>query len=123
MAEWYFIVYIYHNFIIHSFVDGHLGCFHILAIVNHASVNMRVHVFFSVMVSSGYMPSGEIVESYGSFIPSLLRNLHTSPQWLYQFTLPPTVKECSLFSTPSPTFTDGVLLILLGVTRNLWQRK
>ena len=70
-------MYIYHNFIIHSSVDGHLGCFHLLAIVNHASVNMRVHVFFSVMISSGYMLSGEIVESYGSFIPSLLRNLHT----------------------------------------------
>ena len=32
---------------------------------------------FSVMVSSGYMPSSAIAESYGSFIPSVLRNLHT----------------------------------------------
>ena len=51
-------------------MDGHLGCFHILAIVNHASVNMRVHVFFSVMVSSGYMPSSGIVGSCGGFISS-----------------------------------------------------
>ena len=26
------------------------------------------------------------------------------PEWLYQFTFPPTLQECSLFSTPSPAF-------------------
>ena len=46
---------------IHSFVDGHLGCFHVLAIVNSAVVNVGVHVSFSVLVSSGYMPSSRTV--------------------------------------------------------------
>ena len=59
----------YHNFI-HSSVDGHLGCFHVLAIVNSASVNSGVHVSFSTLVSSGYMPRSEITGSYGGFIPS-----------------------------------------------------
>ena len=45
----------YHNFIIHSFVDGHLGCFHVQAMVNSPAVNSGVHVSFSVMVSSGYI--------------------------------------------------------------------
>ena len=47
----------YHSFFIHSSVDEHLGCFHVLAIVNSASVNFGVDVSFLVLVSSGYMPS------------------------------------------------------------------
>ena len=35
---------------------------------------------------------------------------HRSPQWLYQFTLPPTMQESSLLSTPSPEFTILKLL-------------
>ena len=67
----------YHHFFIHSSVDGHLGCFHVLAIVNSAAVNNGIHVSFSILISSGYMARGGIAGSYGGFIPSFLRNLHT----------------------------------------------
>ena len=67
----------YHNFFIHSSVDGHLGCFHVLAIVNSAAMNNGIHVSLSILVSSGYMLRSGIAGSYSSFIPSFLRNLHT----------------------------------------------
>ena len=60
----------YHNFFIHSSVDGHLGCFHVLAIVNSAAMNNGIHVSFSVLVSSGYMPRSGIARSYSGFNPS-----------------------------------------------------
>ena len=77
VAEYYSIVYMYHNFFIHSSVDVHLGCFHVLATVNSASVNSGIHVSLSILVSSGYISRSGIAGSYGSFIPSFLRNLHT----------------------------------------------
>ena len=46
---------------IQSSFDGHLHCFHILAIVNSAAVNNGVHVSFSIMVFSGYVPSSRVV--------------------------------------------------------------
>ena len=51
-------------------VDGHLGCFHVLAVVNSAAMNIGVHLSFSIMIFSGYMPSSGIAGSYGGFIPS-----------------------------------------------------
>ena len=68
----------YHTFCIHSSVDGHLGCFHDLAIVNSAAMNIGVHVSFWVMVFSGYMPRSGIAGPYGNPIFSFLRNLHTA---------------------------------------------
>ena len=63
----------YHNFFIHSSVDGHLGCFHVLAVVNSAAMNNGIHVSLSILVSSGYMLRSGIAGSYGGFIPSFLR--------------------------------------------------
>ena len=63
----------YHKFFIHSPVNGYLACLHILAIVNTAAMNNGIHVSFSILVFSTYMPRSGIAGSYGGFIPSFLK--------------------------------------------------
>ena len=63
--------------LIHSSVDGHLGYFHALATVNSAVMNIGVHVSFKIVVFSGHMPRNGIAGSYGRFITSFLKTLHT----------------------------------------------
>ena len=71
MAEQYSMVYMYYSFLIHLSADGHLGCFHVLATINSAAMNIGVHVSLSDLVSSVCMPRSGIA---GSFLVAIMNN-------------------------------------------------
>ena len=48
----------YHSFLIHSSADGHLGWFHVLAIINSAVMNIGVHVSLSIWILVGMCVEG-----------------------------------------------------------------
>ena len=60
----------YPSFLIYSSADGHLGCFHVLAVIDSAAMSIGVHLCLSTLVSSVCMPSSGIAGSN-----SLKRNL------------------------------------------------
>jgi hypothetical protein len=71
----------YHIFCIHSSVEGHLGSFQLLDIINKAAMNIVEHVsFLPVGTSSGYMPRRGILGSSGSTMSNFLRNRQTDFQ-------------------------------------------
>ena len=58
------------SFFLHSSVNGHLGCFHVFAVVNTVAMSIGIHVCFQirVFIFSGHMPRSEVA---GSNVSSL----------------------------------------------------
>ena len=99
------MVYIYHSFLIHSSVNGHLGGFHVLAIINSAVINIGVHVYMQfrkmVMITlhtteketqmyrTNFWTLGEVEDgmfrenSIETCILSRVKQI-TSPGWMYE---------------------------------------
>ena len=55
-------LYVRQQKIIHLCVDRHFGCFHVLAIVNSASMNIGMHVSFQIMVFFEYKPRSTLLD-------------------------------------------------------------
>jgi hypothetical protein len=112
----------YHSICIHSSVDGHLGSFQLLAIINMAAMNIVEHVsYLPVGTFSGYMPRRGIAGSSGSIMSNFLRNLQTDfqsgctslqshQQW----------RSVPLFPDPSQHMLSPEFLILAILTGVKW---
>ena len=61
-------IYIHQIFVIHSSVNRHIGCLHVLNIANTADISIGVHVSFQTRVYSGYMFRREIGGSYDNSV-------------------------------------------------------
>ena len=77
----------YHSFFIYSSVDGHLGCFHVLAIVNSAAMNIGVHVSFRTTLFFGYVPKSGILDHMIALFlifkgPSILSSIEAVPIYI-----------------------------------------
>ena len=86
----------YHIFFIHSSVDRYLGCFHVLAILNSATMNIWVHISFWIIVFSRYMPGVGLLDHMATlflvfwgtsilFFHSGCTNLHSPGKFLIAY--------------------------------------
>jgi hypothetical protein len=92
--------YLTHIFCIHFSVEGYLGSFQLLAIINKAAINIVGHVsLLHVGASPEYMPRNLIAGSSGSTMANFLRNrqIDLDTEWLYQLAIPPAMDEWGFF--------------------------
>ena len=63
------MLYMYHSFLIHSSADGHLGCFHVLAMINSAAMNIGVYVSLSDLVPLVCLPEVGLLDHMEGLFP------------------------------------------------------
>ena len=101
----------------HSSVNGHLGCFYVLVIVNSAEMNSGIHVSFQFWFPQDICLGGGLL---GHMVILFLVfkgiSIPSSIVAVYQFTFPPTMQEDSLSSTTYSAFIIGRILMMVILT-------
>ena len=78
-----------HIFFVHSSVEGDLGCFQVLAMMNNAAMNIAEQIsLWNYCEFFGYIPKRGIAGSWGRLIPNFLRNLHIDSKVSVQVYIP-----------------------------------
>ena len=94
-------LYMYH-ILIHSSLDRHLGCYHVFALSQCSCEHRGACIFLNCSFVQIYAKEWDCWIIW--YFSTQFSEKYCFPQWLYQFTFLPTVKESSLFSIPSPAF-------------------
>ena len=84
------ILWIYRILFIHLSVHEALGCFYLLAVVNHDAMHtgVQIPVWIPAVSSFGSIPRSGIVGPHGNSF-DFLRNCQTFPKQPHRFTFPP----------------------------------
>ena len=91
-------------FFIHSSVNGHLGCFHVMVTVNMAVMNIGVHISFKTMLFTRCMSRHGIDGSYGSSMLGFFSSVQFSPSVVSNYLWPHGLQHARL---PCPSRTPG----------------
>ena len=122
-AAVFYCVHIYHIFFIHSSVDGHLGCFSILAVVNDAAMDIGVRVSYQIsdFIVFRSIPRSRIARSYGSsifnfFATSILLSIVAVPIYILTNSflhILANICHCLLFDNSQSDRCEVQLIVVL----------
>lgn len=108
----------HHTLCIYSYVSEHLDCFHVVAIVNTAAVDVDMQLLVSVpaLSTSGHIFKGGIAASHGNCVFKFLRNCHTCwPTTAVPFCIQAQYNKDASFSTSSPGPLFSLLIVAVLV--------